>query len=102
MTEELAFSLAMAGGYAAVALAAVGSAMGSGIAGQAAIAAWKRCYAQNKPAPFLLVACTVLVEERMGEKVTLAASSAEKRIATTSPRSSAMPVTGVKTVADAG
>lgn len=56
MTEELAFSLAMAGGYAAVALAAVGSAMGSGIAGQAAIAAWKRCYAQNKPAPFLLVA----------------------------------------------
>ena len=56
MTVELAYSLAMAGGYAAVALAAVGSAMGSGIAGQAAIAAWKRCYAQNKPAPFLLVA----------------------------------------------
>ncbi len=53
---DLAYSLAMCGGYAAVALAAVGSAVGSGIAGQAAIAAWKRCYAQNKPAPFLLVA----------------------------------------------
>ena len=56
MNEELLKALAMAGGYAAVALAAVGSAVGSGIAGQAAIAAWKRCYAQNKPAPFLLVA----------------------------------------------
>ena len=56
MSNELALALAMAGGYAAVALAAVGSAVGAGIAGQAAIAAWKRCYAQNKPAPFLLVA----------------------------------------------
>ena len=56
MNVELLKALAMAGGYAAVALAAVGSAVGSGIAGQAAIAAWKRCYAQNKPAPFLLVA----------------------------------------------
>ena len=56
MNEELLKALAMAGGYAAVALAAVGSAIGSGVAGQAAIAAWKRCYAQNKPAPFLLVA----------------------------------------------
>ncbi|MPM71841.1 hypothetical protein SDC9_118812 [bioreactor metagenome] len=55
---ELSYSLAMCGGYAAVALAAVGSSVGAGIAGQAAIAAWKRCYAQNKPAPFLLVALT--------------------------------------------
>ena len=53
---ELSYSMAMCGGYAAVALAAVGSSVGAGIAGQAAIAAWKRCYAQNKPAPFLLVA----------------------------------------------
>lgn len=56
MDVELVKALAKAGGYAAVALAAVGSATGAGIAGQAAIAAWKRCYAQNKPAPFLLVA----------------------------------------------
>ena len=49
-------ALAMSGGYATVALAAIGSAVGSSIAGQAAIAAWKRCYAHGKPAPFLLVA----------------------------------------------
>ena len=35
--------------------AAMGSAIGIGIAGQGAIGAWKRCYLNNKPAPFLLV-----------------------------------------------
>ena len=44
-------------GYAAcVSLAAYGSALGAGIAGMAAIGAWKRCYAQSKAAPFMLVA----------------------------------------------
>lgn len=44
-------------GYAAaLGLAAVGSAFGMGAAGQAAIGAWKKCYAGNKPAPFMLVA----------------------------------------------
>lgn len=56
MSEEMLKALAMSGGYATVALAAIGSAVGSSIAGQAAIAAWKRCYAHGKPAPFLLVA----------------------------------------------
>ncbi len=42
-------------GVAAVlALAAVGSALGTGIAGMAAIGAWKKCFAQNKAAPFML------------------------------------------------
>jgi V/A-type H+-transporting ATPase subunit K len=41
---------------AAIALAAVGSALGTGTAGMAAVGAWKRCFAENKPAPFLLVA----------------------------------------------
>lgn len=41
---------------AVMALSAVGSAFGVGAAGQAAIGAWKKCYAQNKNAPFLLVA----------------------------------------------
>jgi V/A-type H+-transporting ATPase subunit K len=36
-------------------IAAVGSAIGIGIAGQAAIGAWKRCYAANKPAPATLL-----------------------------------------------
>lgn len=36
-------------------LAAIGSGIGAGIAGQAAIGAWKRNYIANKPASFLLV-----------------------------------------------
>ncbi|MDR0551046.1 MAG: V-type ATP synthase subunit K [Spirochaetaceae bacterium] len=36
-------------------IAAIGSAVGIGIAGQAAIGAWKRCYKANKPAPMLLM-----------------------------------------------
>ncbi|MDR0878152.1 MAG: V-type ATP synthase subunit K [Treponema sp.] len=35
-------------------IAAVGSAIGIGIASQAAVGAWKRCYLSNKPAPFIL------------------------------------------------
>ncbi len=41
---------------AVLAIAAVGSALGVGAAGQAAIGAWKKCYLQNRNAPFLLVA----------------------------------------------
>ena len=37
-------------------ITAMGSTMGTGIAGMAAAGAWKRCYAQNKMAPFMLVA----------------------------------------------
>ena len=39
-----------------LALAGVGSALGTGVAGMAAIGAWKKAYIQNKAAPFLLVA----------------------------------------------
>jgi len=43
-------------GVAAVlGLSAIGSGIGAGIAGQAAIGAWKRSYLANKPASFLLV-----------------------------------------------
>ena len=45
-----------AGAYAAVGFAAMGSAIGTGLAGSSAVGAWKKCYAQNKPAPFLLLA----------------------------------------------
>jgi V/A-type H+-transporting ATPase subunit K len=41
---------------AALAFAAIGSALGTGTAGMAAIGAWKKCYAQNRIAPFLLIA----------------------------------------------
>ena len=37
-------------------MAAVGSALGTGIAGMAAIGAWKRAFLQNKMAPFILIA----------------------------------------------
>lgn len=37
-------------------LSAIGSGVGAGIAGQAAIGAWKRNYQMNKPASFLLLA----------------------------------------------
>jgi len=41
---------------AAIAFAAVGSALGTGSAGMAAVGAWKKCFVQNRPAPFILVA----------------------------------------------
>ncbi|MDR1831540.1 MAG: hypothetical protein LBQ97_02255 [Fusobacteriaceae bacterium] len=41
---------------ACLGLAAMGSAAGAGVAGQAAIGAWKKCFVQNRPAPFILVA----------------------------------------------
>ncbi|MFA7565755.1 MAG: V-type ATP synthase subunit K [Alkalispirochaeta sp.] len=40
----------------ALAFAAIGSALGAGAAGMAAVGAWKKAFIQNKPAPFLLVA----------------------------------------------
>ena len=39
-----------------LALAAFGSAAGAGVAGMAAIGAWKKNFSQNKPASFMLVA----------------------------------------------
>ncbi len=56
MTNELMQTLSLAGGYIAVGLAAVGSALGTRAGGCAAIGAWKKCYVQDKPAPFLLLA----------------------------------------------
>ena len=41
-----------------LALSAFGSGTGAGIAGMAAIGAWKKNFSQNKPASFLLVALT--------------------------------------------
>ncbi len=40
----------------ALAFAAIGSALGAGSAGMSAIGAWKKCFIQNRPAPFMLVA----------------------------------------------
>ncbi|MDO8580135.1 MAG: V-type ATP synthase subunit K [Candidatus Omnitrophota bacterium] len=43
------------GAAAALGLSALGSSLGIGAAGMAAIGAWKKCYAQKKTAPFLLI-----------------------------------------------
>ena len=48
------FSFGMLGAAVCMGIAAIGSAIGIGIAGQGAIGAWKRCYVNNKPAPFIL------------------------------------------------
>ena len=56
MDPELSQGLVIAGGIVTLGLSALGSALGTGIAGGAAVGAWKKCYAQGKQAPFLLLA----------------------------------------------
>lgn len=45
----------VAGAIACLGLSAAGSAFGTGFAASSAVGAWKKCYAANKPAPFLLL-----------------------------------------------
>ena len=45
----------VAGAIACLGLSAAGSAFGTGFAATAAVGAWKKCYAANKPAPFILL-----------------------------------------------
>ncbi len=54
MDAATAQALTQAGAFCAVGLAAVGSGLGAGAAGAAAVGAWKKCYAQNRPAPIQL------------------------------------------------
>jgi len=54
MDANLNATLGMIGAAAVQGLAAVGSGLGSGAAGMAACGAWKRCYARDRAAPFLL------------------------------------------------
>ena len=48
--------MGQAGFVAALCLAAIGSAFGTAIAGMGALGAWKKCFLNNKPAPFILIA----------------------------------------------
>lgn len=48
-------AMTYAGAFSAIGFSAIGSSLGSGAASAAAIGAWKKCYAQNKPAPFQLL-----------------------------------------------
>ena len=48
-------ALIYAAAFMSIGFAAIGSAYGCGAAACAAMGAWKKCYAQNKPAPFQLL-----------------------------------------------
>lgn len=49
-------SIAYIGMACALCLSALGSGLGAGAASQAAVGGWKKCYANGKPAPFIMVA----------------------------------------------
>ena len=55
MEAEAMIGLGRLGAASAIAFAAMGSAYGAGAAGMAAVGAWKKCFAQSKAAPFILV-----------------------------------------------
>lgn len=48
-------AMIVTGAVACLGLSGIGSAFGTGFAAAAAVGAWKKCYAANKPAPFLLL-----------------------------------------------
>jgi V/A-type H+/Na+-transporting ATPase subunit K len=54
--KEKNMDLGLLGTAAALTFAAFGSVLGTGFAASAAIGVWKKCFANNKPAPFMLVA----------------------------------------------
>ena len=55
MDTQTMTALAKMGGAMSLGFAAIGSALGTGSAGMAGIGAWKKCYAQGKAAPFILL-----------------------------------------------
>jgi len=55
MDMQTMTALAKMGGAMALGFSAIGSSLGTGTAGMAGIGAWKKCYAQNKAAPFILL-----------------------------------------------
>ena len=55
MDVQTMTALAKMGGAMALGFAAIGSSLGTGTAGMAGIGAWKKCYAQGKAAPFILL-----------------------------------------------
>lgn len=55
MDTQVMIALAKMGAAMSLGFSAIGSALGTGTAGMAGIGAWKKCYAQNKAAPFILL-----------------------------------------------
>ena len=48
-------AMVVSGAIACLGLSAAGSAFGTGFAASSAVGSWKKCYAANKPAPFILL-----------------------------------------------
>lgn len=55
MDPAMSQAYGVAGAVVCLGLSATGSALGTGVAAASAVGAWKKCYAQNKQAPFLLL-----------------------------------------------
>lgn len=55
MDPAMSQAYGVAGAVVCLGMSAAGSAMGTGVAAASAVGAWKKCYAQNKSAPFLLL-----------------------------------------------
>jgi len=55
MDPAMSQAYGVAGAVVCLGLSAAGSALGTGVAAASAVGAWKKCYAQNKQAPFLLL-----------------------------------------------
>jgi len=56
MDPSLNTSLGIFGALIALSFSAIGSVLGTGVASNAAVGAWKKNYAQGKPASFMLLA----------------------------------------------
>lgn len=56
MDIQLMVALGKASAAIGLGMAAIGSALGTGIAGMAAIGAWKKAYAQDRSASFIIIA----------------------------------------------
>jgi len=55
MNAVMVNALGHIGAYSSLALASIGAAFATGTACAAAVGTWKKCYAQNKAAPFQLI-----------------------------------------------
>jgi len=55
MEPDVMIGFGKFGAAAALACAAMGSALGTGAAGSAVVGVWKKCFAQSKAAPFILM-----------------------------------------------
>jgi V/A-type H+-transporting ATPase subunit K len=89
-------SLGKMAGAIFLGLAAAGSAFGAGAAAPAAIGAWKKCYAQNKSVPFMLLA---FIGAPLSQ--TIYGMIIMNRIVKICTLSTYLPATAIKTAQDA-